>query len=199
MALMNKGVRMNNDHKVKLANGTEISWEEFSTWSFKRQQSGLIPSLRLGVKQNNPETWHDAMKCKIGRSWGSHTDAHKKHISSIFSKPVMTPNGEFNARKDLVLRVAMEMNWSYATAKTRVVEWFRDYPDRYYYVESCAQSRPKSDELKEKLSKLNSKPIQTPKGVFRNCKLAAQAYGVSSATLYYWVTKSKTDEFYYAA
>jgi len=119
-------------------------------------------------------------------------------MSKVMSKPLMTPYGRFETRKELVQRVAADMNWALATARTRVISWFRDYPSEYYYLEHPSQSRNVSEEQREHLSRLNSKPIQTPNGVFRNCKLAAKAYGVHSATMYYWITKSKTDEFHYA-
>ena len=210
-----------NDHKVTLANGTEVSWDEFSTWSRQHQQSSLFPSFgmkgkkltpehrkrlsefnagrRKGMEQINPQSWHDAMKAKVGDSWGNHSESHKRHMSKVMSKPVMTPYGRFETRNELVQRVAFDMNWALATARTRVGAWFRDFPSDYYYLEHSNQRRKVSEKHREHLSKLNSKPIQTPKGVFRNCKLASEAYDVCSATMYYWVTKSKTNEFYYVS
>jgi len=60
-----------NEHKVKLANGTEVSWGEFSTWSRQHQQSSLFPSFGMKGKKLKPEHKKRLREFNAGRRKGN--------------------------------------------------------------------------------------------------------------------------------
>jgi len=58
--------------KIKLANGTSVSWKEFSRWSAIKQYQSILPN-RKGV-QHTPET-----RKKISQSLKLYYLSHKNN------------------------------------------------------------------------------------------------------------------------
>jgi hypothetical protein len=86
---------------ITLTNGEEISWEEFSLWSERKQKTNLIPKskeTREKIRNATIERWSNEeykarLKDKqIGRVY---SDDSKLKMSKLGGTGIMTPKGKF--------------------------------------------------------------------------------------------------------
>lgn len=86
---------------ITLTNGEEISWEEFSLWSERKQKTNLIPKskeTREKIRNSTIERWSDdeyraRIRNKlVGRI---HSDDTKLKLSKLGGTGIMTPKGKF--------------------------------------------------------------------------------------------------------
>lgn len=67
-------------NKVKLANGTEVNWEEFSKWSPQKQHNSLLPP-RLGIPISDEERKNRSKAQKLRHITNPTSDETKQKIS----------------------------------------------------------------------------------------------------------------------
>ena len=78
---------MKNQHMVKLKNGTEVSWDEFSTWSVKKQNFNLSHFKRL-----SEGSMAKRVKTRIATN-SQLANLFAPAIENGLSRKVMTPKG----------------------------------------------------------------------------------------------------------
>ena len=65
-------------HMVTLANGNQVSWDEFSTWSIFKQNGSLFPAVKPGTVKG---------KYLVTREWDiNHSKAFSLAIKKSYSK-----------------------------------------------------------------------------------------------------------------
>ena len=75
-------------NKIKLLNGTEVSWEEFSKWSEVKQRMNLVPISEEAMAQriqnlsiHYSEETEDAKNIRISKLKAHYTEERRKEIS----------------------------------------------------------------------------------------------------------------------
>ncbi len=116
---------------VKLKDGNEVSWEEFSKWSEVRQRANLIPiSNKTRQKQSKAaiEKWNDdeyRKKSTLAHTGQLHTDATKLLLSKLKGTAVVTPHGEYPS-----IRSAAK---AHQVSDTTMRKWiWKTNTDQYY-------------------------------------------------------------------
>lgn len=160
-------------HMVTLANGKQVSWEEFSTWSIFKQNGSLFPprspDVAISLKDwclENSQLKSIAHKesffkiRKITRNYGSKNGS---------SKAVMTPDGQFPSRKSAANH--------FRVSSRKMYDWIKSNlkPDFYYLENECAQKH------------IGNKPVTTPAGAFASIAAAARHYSVTPKTIKDWI------------
>jgi len=144
----------NNKHMVILGNGTEVSWDKFSTWSLNKQDSSLNP------RRNKWDEKHFA-KMKIANVGRRST---KKGIPNLKArKPIMTPFGQFEGIKFAAVGTGLH--------HTTIRQYLKKRSEEYYYINS---------EDKPKLGNKKEHAVMTPDGLFPSKAEAARHYNVCS-------------------
>jgi len=136
---------------IKLANGREVTLDEFLTWSYQKQHGNLNPSkfsdetrakmsasqkgrtltaetrvkLSAAMKGRTQSAEHRA-KLGAARKGRTHSAEARAKLGAAHVKPVMTPNGLYPSLK--AVREA-----SGVTAPT-IRRWMKKWPEHYYYV-----------------------------------------------------------------
>jgi len=85
-------------NKVKLANGTEIDWEEFSKWSPQKQHMSLLPS-RLGANISNEERKNRSNAQKLRHLKTPTSDETKRKLKEANSNRKRTSEQKENLKK----------------------------------------------------------------------------------------------------
>lgn len=171
-------------HMVTLANGKQVPWDEFSTWSVFKQNGSLFPACPPGKiksikkwKLENSQAKSLAHKesflkiRKITRNYGSTNGS---------AKAVMTPNGKFPSR----ITAAQH----YGVSSRRMYEWIKsELTPNFYYLETV--STPKKN--------LGNKAVTTPTGAFDSIEAAARNYNVTPKTIRNWIHNKPDSGFHY--
>jgi Helix-turn-helix domain len=169
------------DKKVKLFNGKEVSWDEFSRWSAHRQMMNLTPvseNITYGVDHCHK------MREIVKRSYqdGTRRANWNYGAKNGMSKAVMTPAGEFPCLTAACLY--------YKISITKLKEWMRNSPEEYFYTQTEVASGAKEYSRKGRV-------ISTPEGVFPSIKAAARHFNVGERTIKTWIRRMRADEFKY--
>lgn len=141
--------------KVKLLNGTEVTWEEFSRWSVKRQRANLI-------KPNLPSKEEMSRRIKEGRKKAGLYD--NPTAQSYRKGGFVCPYGHFKSRFEAA-KFAESKGVANAVKKFSALS--KSDPSNYYYVLG-PYAKPREG------SKSHKKPIQTPFGFFESKKMALE-------------------------
>jgi len=118
--------------KVRLKDGSEVSWEEFSKWSEVRQRANLIPiSNKTRKKQSKAaiKKWNDdeyRKKLTLAHAGKLHTNATKLLLSSLKGTAVVTPNGEYPS-----IRAAAK---AHKVSDTTMRKWIWKTNTDLYYI-----------------------------------------------------------------
>ena len=159
-------------HMVTLANGKQVPWDEFSTWSIFKQNGSIKPTFG-----STPQPWTKARSQKASKL---HIESFKtgRKLTRNFgssnpsSKAVMTPCGEFPSRKAAALH--------YWVSPKKMYEWIKstEYVD-FYYIENTNSNH---------VSKCTGmKSVKTPEGLFNSIQSAANFYEVTPLTIKKWI------------
>ena len=169
------------DKTVKLFNGSEVSWDEFSGWSSHRQRMNLTPTSE-GVSYD-PDHCHK-MREIVSRSYqdGTRKTNWNYGAKNGQAKAVMSPDGEFPTLSATCLH--------YKVSRDKLREWMRDMPKDFFFVNPDG-----SGETKVKGRRL--KAVSTPDGIFPSINSAARHFNVGARTIKTWVRKMRVDEFKY--
>jgi len=121
----------NKLEKIILANGKEISWEEFSLWSERKQETNLIPKskeTKAKMRKASADRWkNEEYKAKIkeklvGRVY---SDDSKLKMSNLGGTGIMTPKGKFPS-----IRAASR---AFNVSDTAVRNWlWKSKTDQFY-------------------------------------------------------------------
>ena len=169
------------DKTVKLFNGVEVSWDEFSGWSSHRQRMNLTPTSE-GVNYG-PDHCHKMREIVI-RSYleGTRTTNWNYGAKNGQAKAVMTPDGEFPTRSAACSH--------YKVSRDKFRKWMRDMPKDFFFVNP-------NDVDATKVKGRRLKAVSTPDGIFPSINSAARHFNVGARTIKTWVRKMRADEFKY--
>ena len=169
------------DKTVKLFNGAEVSWDEFSGWSSHRQRMNLTPTSE-GVSYG-PDHCHKMREIVI-RSYleGTRRTNWNYGAKNGQAKAVMTPDGEFPTRSAACSH--------YKVSRDKFRKWMRDMPKDFFFVNP-------NDVDATKVKGRRLKAVSTPDGIFPSINSAARHFNVGARTIKTWVRKMRADEFKY--
>ena len=97
---INKNINLD---KIKLANGNEVSWEEFRTWSAYQQHISLVAvsnETRQKLRNSKLSKWQDGeyrtkmSKAHVGKL---HLESTKQILSKKNGTEIVTPIGRFQS------------------------------------------------------------------------------------------------------
>ncbi|MBT8567387.1 hypothetical protein G6652_03125 [Polynucleobacter paneuropaeus] len=167
------------DKRVKLFNGAEVSWDEFSRWSAHRQMMNLTPvseNITYGVdhchkmREIVKQSYEDGNR-KTNWNYGAKNGQ---------SKSVRTPAGEFPCIKAACLY--------YKISATKLKVWIKDRPEEFYFTNIGLTSSDGNCRTK-------GRKVSTPEGVFPSIKAAARHFKVGERTIKTWIRKMRSNEF----
>ena len=169
------------DKKVKLFNGSEVSWDEFSGWGSHRQRMNLNPTSE--DISYSPNHCHK-MREIVTRSYqdGTRRTNWNYGAKNGKAKAVMTPDGEFPTLSAACLH--------YNVSGGKLRKWMRDMPKDFFFVnpDGGGETKVKGQRLKA---------VSTPDGIFPTINSAARHFNVGARTIKTWVRKMRADEFKY--
>ena len=154
---------------VTISNGKQVPWDEFSSWSSKKQNNALNPPakgnrmtlekcIEISIRQRASYSAGDLRPRRIG-------------INNKSSKKVMTPNGEFES----INAVAS----FYCVTRGEVCKWIKKSKSTEFYF-----SNPSDKSVKVSTTR---KAVLTPQGRFPTMTAAALHYGVDYQTVKAWI------------
>jgi hypothetical protein len=108
------------DLLVTLANGTQVPWTEFKTWSAIKQTHS--------IKGMSQET---RVKMSVAAKRRQATPRTRIIIQQAKFRPIMTPTGLFPSK-----RAAADWAESHGlvNAHNKIQKWLKTHPDQFYYV-----------------------------------------------------------------
>lgn len=119
---------------ITLVNGKEVSWEEFSLWSKRKQEANLIArskETKDKIRKATVERWKNPeykarLKDKqVGRAY---SDDSKLKMSKLGGTGIMTPKGKFPS-----IRAASR---AFNVSDTAVRNWlWKSKTDEFYIVQ----------------------------------------------------------------
>lgn len=175
-------------HMVTLANGKQVSWDEFSTWSIFKQTGSLNPAVKPGTKKGNREVYKKwdlerslAFSLAIKDSYSKARNLTRNYGSTNgSSKAVVTPMGQFPSR------VSAAKHYGVRTRK--MYDWIQseNHPDFYYLDNSNVHPQ-----------KSGCKSVTTPDGNFLSIEAAARHYKVTPHTIKNWIKNKPESCFRY--
>ena len=163
--------------KVKLVNGNEVSWEEFSLWSYKKQRANL-------VGYNWPSKVEMSKLIKKGREKAGLYNNPPQIAITERKGGFVCPFGRF-PNKGLAIKAAAAAGMTNAIKK--IPRLCKTDPTNYYYENGSYDIQQNS--------KCN-KGIQTPHGRYSSVRAYADAKGISMTTAYELI-KLNPNQFFY--
>ena len=171
----------NNNVIISLADGRQVSWEEFSSWSAHKQRMGLNPHAKnmvWGVDHSNKmrqivkESYEKGTR-KINWNFGG---------KNGMAKAVMTPAGKFSSLK--------EARDHYGVSTKRLRDWMhKTRCTEFYFLETTTGDTGKGSK---------AKVVITPDGKFDSINAAARRYSVGARTIKTWIRTTRKNEFSYS-
>jgi len=179
---------MNNiNHMVKLLNGSEVTWEEFSKWSIKKQNYNLShPKKGTRVSEKGREKMRESWKRLISER-GEHAFSGSKQI---FGRKVMTPKGQ--------CETITEASFLYGVRGNTIKEWIKTGKEGFLFL-TPPRKRKKASRQLGTIGDDNksSKAVITPVGRFPSIVAAAKYYKVDRSAINRWIKKLRSNEFKY--
>ncbi len=169
------------ENTVKLFNGSEVSWDEFSGWSSHRQMMNLTPTSEN--ISYGPDHCHK-MREIVTRSYEEGTRRTNWNFGAKNgnSKAIKTPDGEFPSLSSACLH--------YKVSRVKLREWISALPNDFFFVNP-------DDVVTSKVICRNLKAVSTPEGIFPSINSAARHFNVGARTIKTWIRKMRADEFKY--
>ena len=175
-----------NNHMVVLKNGKKVTWDEFSTWSVKKQNFNMYHYTKLSDESiAKRTTTRVATNSKNGSLIGS-------TIENRSSRRVMTPRGECSSINDAALL--------YGVVCQTITNWIKKGREGFAFI-TPARTRKNKARVKlaaKAVSRRNGRVprvVLTPEGRFSDVKAAAEHYGMHPTRIYSWIKRFKPDEF----
>jgi hypothetical protein len=126
--------------KVKLANGTEVDWEEFSKWSPQKQHMSVIGCRGTKGLRHSEKTRKLISNINKKKVVSAEQRAHLSMVMKGKNKnqkknlPIHTPNGTFPNRITLYARMVEDGFASKRYAAQKIRQWMKEYPKHYYLI-----------------------------------------------------------------
>ena len=163
---------------VKLLNGTEVPWDEFCKWSFKKQRANLVkPNLPP------PEVMSELIKAGRRRAGLYENPAPQSTKGKVSQGGFVCPYGQFPSRA-MAVEAAKKLGLN--NAQRKISDLCKTDPQNYYYINGARKSS----------SKNTGKAIQTPYGRFPSVRVCAETLGVTTHRIYIRVKGSPKKYFY---
>ncbi|OWF65784.1 hypothetical protein B6A14_08435 [Polynucleobacter hirudinilacicola] len=127
-------------NKVKLANGTEVDWEEFSKWGAIKQHMSVIGCRGTKGFRHSEKTRKLISDIKKKQVVSAEQRAHLSKVMKGKYKnckknlPIHTPNGLFPNRITLYARMVEDGFASKNYAAQKIRQWMKEYPNDYYLI-----------------------------------------------------------------
>lgn len=168
---------------VTLANGEQVSWEEFSCWTANKQRMGLNPhAKKMSWGISHSEKMRQIVKASYGN--GTRKTNWNYGGKNGRARAVMTPAGEFSSLKESIEH--------YGVSVGKMRDWMRKTrSSEFYYLELLG------DQEKQKLNP-GKRAVITPSGIFESINATARHYGVGIRTIKTWIRTMRKDEFSYS-
>ena len=150
------------DLQVTLANGTQVPWTEFKTWSYQKQDrsvKGMSPESRkkmMETKQQNPQIHSDETRAKIRDSLAGKPKSpeHTQKISESKIGKKLTAKHRAKIKATLLAKpsnvkpimtpsgvfprlcdaIAYAKAHGVPNPRDKILTWLRTHPDQFYYV-----------------------------------------------------------------
>jgi len=169
-------------NKVKLFNGTEVSWDEFARWSAHKQMMNLTPtSEAIKYGPSHCEKMRKIVKAQYEN--GARPKPGNFGASNGQAKAVITPAGEFSSFQ--------EASDYYEISRIKLKQWMKERPNEFYWANT------REDAAEVNLRK-KGVAVNTPEGQFSSIKAAARHFNVGERTIKTWIRGMRADEFSYA-
>lgn len=160
---------------VTLANGTQVTWDDFVTWSIFKQNGSLFPTNKFkshvpwDLKRSKIHSEIHSSTFQLGR-----TKTRNFGSNNASSRRVSTPDGVFPSRKAAAV--------FYGVSTKKLYQWItKDNPLEFYYLDS-----PQRKKLHQAVS--------TPDGNFDSLQAAADFYKVTPKTIKDWIKRPANQE-----
>ena len=169
-----------NKAMVTLANGGQVSWDEFSCWSANKQRMGLNPHAK---KMSWGVTHSEKMQQIVKASYenGARKTNWNYGGKNGRAKALVTPDGQFSSCKEATkhygVRAEQMRDWIYKTRR-----------NEFYFLETIAGDIGKGS---------RAKIVITPDGKFDSINATARYYGVGIRTIKTWIRTMRKNEFSY--
>lgn len=171
-------------HMVTLANGQQVSWDEFSNWSSHKQRNNLKSpadyknwsSLEYYISLANSQRKSiDSGKKKSARNSGS---------ANGQARVVLTPCGEFPS-----VRAAAQ---HYCVDVSTIGNWIKNSKKDHFKFK-----HPLTEVQTRAIAGI-PKAVQSPVGLFPTIQAAANHYGVGRQVIQTWIRSKRFGDFSYA-
>jgi hypothetical protein len=162
------------DDIVKLANGTEVSWDEFSKWSSHKQFMNVVnPNLGFVHSEESRYKMSQSKREKIanGEIFFVNGDEH------ILSNPISTPKGVFKSK-----RSAAE---AFGVSTKRIAGWIKNPNQQdFKYEDESFKKYLKPQVIRKGSDNKNSRAVRTPIGEFPSVTSACEALEITVGIFY---------------
>ena len=167
------------NHKVKLKNGSEVTWQEFSSWSEQKQNANLV-------------TWsiesQQARHQKItSRNSARNYEVSTSKANSTF-REVKTPKGRCKSVAEAGLLNGVCAN--------TIINWIKRGKKGFSYM-APPLLRKTPTNVKKPVRRESIKAVLTPDGRFPNARAVAEYYGIHINGVYMRIKKDTYPEFRY--
>lgn len=166
---------------VTLANGTQVPFEEFETWSFHKQWMNTDHPIR-NVKWGVDHSQKMSAIVKAQYASGERPKPGQYGAANGQSLAVITPLGEYSTLKAAAL--------AYRVEGSIIKEWIRLLPSEFRYANTV------SEEERRRL-RPGKRAVRTSDGMFKTINSAARHFGVSPRTMKTWIRTMRKDQFSY--
>jgi len=201
---------------IKLANGKEVAWDEFSKWSATKQKSntinptmrkvqtplGIFPSIASAALANNISAHSLRRKLNSNefdefRYIDNQKNSHKNRVyntkgeANPMARRIMTPLGQFETLNSAAAALNISLDVLNKRSKS---EKFKDY----YYLDSRVKRVPRKNPSNAGKNSGVARRIMTPIGTFDTVREAHKALGIDVTTLYRRLGNAvKNPDYYY--
>jgi hypothetical protein len=163
---------------VTLANGKQVTWDEFVTWSPVRQAVNLRKG-RNGAKAMGQRPWDATRSIKFSKHYRDIFKLGRKKTQNFgsnnpSSRRVSTPDGVFPSRKSAAA--------FYGVSTQKMYQWITlENPLEFYYLDPPQQKK-------------SHQAVNTPDGIFDSLQAAANFYKVTPKTIKDWIKRPANQE-----
>jgi len=152
---------------IKLANGREVTLDEFLTWSYQKQHGNL-----------NPSKFSDETRAKMSASQKGRTLTAETRVKLSAAMKGRTLTAEHRAK----IGAAKKGRTQSAEHRAK--------------LGAARKGRTHSAEARAKLGAAHVKPVMTPNGLYPSLKAVREASGVTAPTIRRWM-KKWPEHYYY--
>jgi len=172
---------------IKLANGKEVSLEDFTSWSFIKQDRNINP-VNIGYvhRQESIEKLKGVYMERV-KAGNTCIVSGGKHI---LARRVMTPQGKYET-----VKIGAK---AYDVCPQTLSKWIKMKKEGFFFIDPLRDRKP--DQRKGGASGAKngrSKSVITPEGQFPSIRAAALHYKLHEGTMAIRLRSENWPEFYY--